>query len=403
MFSEGEIENHDLNGEIAARKSDKQMATFAELLEEYEPASLRQGQYVHGEILQIDHNIILADVDAKRTAVVPRQDLAAIEDDELAQISVGDEVTFYVLRTPKGNEDLLVSLHKGLEHQDWLVAESYLADEEQLELEVTGYNKGGLLVAFGHLRGFVPSSHVPQLQNVREPYVLQTRKAELVGQELLLKVIEVDSKRRRLVLSAKKAQKEQRLQRLRELKLQVGATITGCITNLVGFGAFVDLGGIEGLIHVSEIAWEKVEDPAEYLTLGEDVEVEIMSVDVDRERVSLSRKELLPSSWELFEQRHSIGDLVEGVITSVADFGAFALVDNDIEGLIHISEMHGAQDFAPQDLLSSGDEVLLHILNIQTDRHRLALSQRRVSNDEEIEWMQRRRLSDQIAFNDEEE
>jgi small subunit ribosomal protein S1 len=404
MFTKDKSDDPNQNGKTAPDYGVLEDGSFADLLDQYEPETLHRGQYVTGKILQKSQNIILADVDAKRTAVVPPQDMMEIDEDELTQLSVGDEVVLYVMSTPKGDDDLLVSLNKGLERQDWLMAEAHLANEEPLDLEVVGHNKGGLLVAFGHLRGFVPASHVPHLQNARDPYTLQTRKAELVGEELLLKVIDVDHKRRRLVLSAKKAQKEQRQQRLRELKLREGETVSGRITNLVGFGAFVDLGGIEGLIHISEVAWQKVEDPADYLNLGEDVEVEIMSVDVDRERVSLSRKELIPSPWELFEQRHNIDDLVEGVITSVADFGAFALVDDDIEGLIHISEMHGAQDFAPQDLLSPGNSVLLRILNIQPGRQRLALSQRRVTRDEEVQWIwQRQRESTALANVDEEE
>ena len=375
------------NGKSTPNYGSLEEPSFADLLEEYQPELMHRGQYVTGTILQKNQNIILADVDAKRTAIVPPQDVMQIDEDEFEQLSIGDEVVLYVLSTPKGDDDLLVSLNKGLEQQDWMRAETHMENEEPLELEIIGFNKGGLLASFGHLRGFVPASHVPQLQNIQGPYELQTKKAALVGEELLLNVIEVDSKRRRLILSAKKAQKEIRQQRLEELQLKEGRTITGTITNLVDFGAFIDLNGVEGLIHISEIAWEKVEDPAEYLMPGDEVEVEIMAVDVDRVRVSLSRKALMPSPWELFEQHHNLDDLVEGVVTSVADFGAFVLVDDGIEGLIHISEMHGSQDFTPHDLLSPGDTVLARILNIQPDKERLSLSQRRVSKDEEIQWI----------------
>jgi small subunit ribosomal protein S1 len=289
-----------------------------------------------------------------------------------------------------GDEDLLVSLNKGLEHQDWVDAKEYLADEELLELEVIGHNKGGLMVAFGHLRGFVPISHVPQLQNIHNQQTLASRKAKLVGKALPLKVIEVDRKRRRLVLSAKRAQKEVRKQRLLELKQKEGETITGRITNLVKFGAFVALDGVEGLIHISEIAWHKVDKPAEILTPSEEIDVLIQSVDVEKERVSLSRKALLPSPWKLFEETHTAGDLVEGVVTNVMDFGAFVLVADGIEGLIHISEMRGTQNLAPHDVLFPGDTVLVRILKIEPERQRLALSQRRISHHEESEWIWQR-------------
>jgi small subunit ribosomal protein S1 len=385
MPTKEKLENHN------------QSASFARLLDEYDPAPLRRGQYVKGEILQIDQNVILADVDAKRTAVVPPQDIALIEEDDLGQLAVGDEVTLYVLQTPQGSEDLLVSLNKGLEQQDWANAKAYLDNEELLKCEVIGHNKGGLVVAFSHLRGFVPASHIPQLQHIHNQHTLLSQKAKLVGEELLLKVIEVDRQRRRLVLSAKKAQKERRQQRLLELKLKQGKTTTGRVTNLVKFGAFVDLDGVEGLIHISEIAWQKVEKPAEFLTPGEEVEVLIQSVDVERERVSLSRKALLPSPWELFAQTHAAGDLVEGVVTNVVDFGSFALVADGIEGLIHVSEMLGTQDAAPQEVLVPGDTVLVRILKIQPEQQRLALSQRRVGQNEEMEWIWQRQTGDEEA------
>jgi small subunit ribosomal protein S1 len=243
---------------------------------------------------------------------------------------------------------------------------------------------------------------VPQLQHVHDQRQLASQKAKLVGEELPLKVIEVDRRRQRLVLSAKKAQKEHRQERLLVLKEQEGETITGRITNLVKFGAFVDLGGIEGLIHISEIAWQKVDDPAEFLTPGEEIDVLIRTVDIERERVSLSRKALLPGPWELFTQNYAVGALVEGVVTNVADFGAFVLVAEGIEGLVHISEMRGTQDFAPQDVLFPGDTVLGRILKIQPERQRLALSQRRVSQTEEMEWVWERQQA-ALRLEDEEE
>ncbi|MEJ2747087.1 MAG: S1 RNA-binding domain-containing protein [Anaerolineae bacterium] len=394
------VQNQD--GQTHLNNDNKQDVSFAQLLKKYEPEPLHRGQYVQGEILQINEKTILADVDAKRTAVIPPQDIEKIEEEELGQLSVGDEVTLYVLRTPVGGEDLLVSLDKGRKQQDWSDAKACLADEKLLELEVIGHNKGGLMVMFGHLHGFVPTSHVPQLQHVYDKRQLASQKAKLVGTELPLKVIEVDRQNRRLVLSAKKAQKELRRQRLLELKLMEGQTITGRVTGLVKFGAFVDLDGIEGLIHISEIAWQKVEKPAEFLALGEEVDVLIKSVNVQQERISLSRKALLPSPWEQFAETHAPGDLVEAVVTNVVDFGAFALVANGIEGLIHISEMHGTRHAAPQEVLFAGDTILVRILKIQPQQERLALSQRRVSRNEEMEWTWQRQ-SAAALLNDEEE
>jgi small subunit ribosomal protein S1 len=401
MITEDKLIKANQEEQTAPQVDKKEENSFADLLEDYDVEPLIKGQFVEGEILQIEDNVILADVDAKRTAVIPPQDLEKIEDGILEQLAVGDEVTLYVLRTPIGEEDLLVSLNKGLEQQDWADAQDYLADEELLELEVIGYNKGGLIVAFGNLHGFVPRSHVPQLQHVHNKTQLASKKAKLVGEQLPLKVIEVNRNQRRLILSAKKAQGELRRNRLEELKLQEGETIRGRITNLVKFGAFVDLGGVEGLVHISEIAWENVEDPADYLAPGEAIEVMVQSVDIEEERVSLSRKALQPSPWDLFDESHAVGDLLEGVVMNVTDFGAFVLVADGIEGLVHVSEMRGTRNAAPQDVLFPGDTILVRILNIQPERQRLALSQRQISRDEEMAWIwQQEQLS---AKADEEE
>ena len=398
MLTENRITDRNQNGHIIKEDSSNRKA-FAELLDEYAPEPLHRGQFVDGEIIQIDHNVILADVDAKRTAVVPPQDLAEIEEVFLDQLSVGDEVTLYVIRTPRGNDDLLVSLNKGLERKDWQRARTYLENEESLELEITGYNKGGLMVDFGHLDGFVPASHVPQLKNTYDKQAIISRKAGLVGQEMPFQVIEVDRRRERLILSAKKARKEIRQQRLRELQSMEGTVISGRVSNLVSFGAFVDLDGVEGLIHISEISWGKTERAADILSKGDEVEVLIQSVDVDRERVSLSRKSLLPSPWDSYSQKHVPGDLVEGVVTGVADFGAFVRVAEGIEGLVHISEMRGAQDFAAKDLLYPGDTILVRILKIEPEQQRLSLSQRRVRSHEEMDWIQTRQPSETEPLN----
>lgn len=403
MLTKIKPHDHDLSEPSLSGNNNQQEPSFEELLNDYTPEPLRRGQFVQGEILQIKDNVILADVDAKRTAIVPPQDLAQIEEALLQQLAVGDEVMLYVISTPSGDDDLLVSLNKGLEQQDWLAASEYLESEELLELEVIGHNKGGLMVAFGQLRGFVPASHVPQLRFLHNADRMISEKAKMVGQELPLKVIDVNPQRRRLVLSARKAQKELRRERLVELKAIEGDTITGRISNLVKFGAFVDLEGIEGLIHISEIAWHKVENPGDILRRGEMVEVMIQSVDIERERVSLSRRALLPSPWQLFAQTHEIGQLAEGVVASVVDFGAFVLIEDGIEGLLHVSEMRGTKDFAPQDVLVPGDLVLVRIVDIQPDLQRLALSQKRVGQTEEMEWTFRKEQQQLEAHRDEEE
>jgi small subunit ribosomal protein S1 len=375
---------------------------FVKMLEKHGPMPVRRGQIIEGEIISLEENLAIIDIGAKRDAIVPPEEMEAVDESFLDQLNEGDNVYVYVTRTPIGDEELLVSLDKGLREQDWARAARCLENQESLEMKIVGKNKGGLLVEFGRLQGFIPTSHVPQLQRLRNQGALAGQKAKLIGEELLLNVIEVDRQHHRLVLSAKTAQEERRAQRLLELKRTEGETITGIITSLVDFGAFVDLDGVEGLLHISEIAWQKVERPDEYLNQGEELDVLIKSVDVENERVSLSRKALQTSPWELFAQTHADGDLVEGVVVDVVDYGAFVRISEGIDGLLHVSEMDGTRDFAPQDLLFPDDIILVRILNIQPERQRLALSQRRVSQDEELGWDWHRQQSSAMLADEEE-
>jgi small subunit ribosomal protein S1 len=236
--------------------------TFADLLAEYEPTPLERGQYVTGEVLEVGQYAILADVDAKRTAVVPPQDIANVPEEVLETISIGDEVLFYVTHTPIGDEDLLVSLQKGLQYQDWIAAEKFLENKEMLRLPVIGHNKGGILVEFGHLRGFIPNSHLPELQHIYDKKRLAAEKTNLIGRELPLKILEANPEKKRLVFSAKEARREARRERLQELQGLLGETITGTVTNLVKFGAFIDLNRVEGLVHIPRSPGSKSTDPA---------------------------------------------------------------------------------------------------------------------------------------------
>ena len=375
---------------------------FVKMLEKHGPLPVRRGQTIEGQIITLEENLAIIDVGAKRDAIVPPEEMEEVDESFLDQLNEGDNVYVYVTRTPIGDEELLVSLEKGLREQDWARAARCLENQESLEMKIVGKNKGGLLVEFGRLQGFIPTSHVPQLQRVRNRGPLAGQKEKLIGEKLLLNVIEVDRQHHRLVLSAKTAQEERRKQRLLELKREEGETITGIISSLVDFGAFVDLDGVEGLLHISEIAWQKVKGPDEYLNPGDEVDVLIKSVDVERERVSLSRKALLPSPWELFAQTHADGDLVEGVVIDVVDFGAFVRITDGIDGLLHVSEMDGTRDFTPQDLLFPDDTILVRILSIQPEKQRLALSQRRVSQDEELGWIWQQQQASAMPADEEE-
>lgn len=385
MVSDYEQIEKIIKGFQLQREDNNGVKQFEKMLETHEPKPLRRGQIVEGEIIKLEENLAIIDVGAKRDAIVPPEEMEGVNQSFLETLDEGDIVYVYVTRTPVGDEELFVSLEKGLREKDWERAAEYLENQEILELKVVGTNKGGLLVEFGRLQGFVPNSHVPTLANIYDRQERMKKKSNMIDTTVSVKVLEIDRQRKRLVLSAKAAWDELLAARLAEL--EEGQVAPGRVVHLVDYGAFVDLGGVTGLLHISELAWHHVVNPADVLDLGQEIEVVISEVDPERERVSLSRKALLPNPWEQFAQRYEIGDLVEGEVTALVDFGAFVLLPFDIEGLVHVSEMSLPASGTPEEVLQPGDRLLVRITSIEPDEERVGLSMRRVSAKEEIDWL----------------
>jgi small subunit ribosomal protein S1 len=381
--------------EDIASDSEEWQILFKELLDDYDYEDPVKGQIIPGEVIQVDEDSILVDIGAKRDAIVPRKDLDRLDDEMLDSIKQGDQVPVYVMRTGNVGGDLLVSINRGLEQEDWERADKMLESGEAVELEIIGQNKGGVVVRYGRLRGFVPNSHIPDLRRDTDRDEMRSQKDELIGETLVVKVIEVNQPRRRLVLSSRAARQERRLHRLKELA--EGTMVIGKVVNLVDFGAFVDLGGVDGLIHISELDWSRVDHPSEVLELGQDVEVKITNVDVDRERISLSRKHLLDNPWDSMTDKYAAGDLVEGEITNVRDFGAFVMLPEGIEGLIHVSEIGIVGPGSPLDVVHPGDTVIARVLDIEPDRERISLSLSRVTKDEQLAYLERQEQANSEA------
>lgn len=357
---------------------------FRKLLGAFEPLRPKRGTIVTGEVLRIDEDAILLDIGAQQDAIVPRKELDNFSEDDLAQIQMGDRLPVYIVKTARWGGDLVVSIERGMAQQDWDRAEEYLSNGESIELEVIGDNRGGVLVRFGQLRGFVPNSHLSRIRGRTQSHKAEYKRS-LIGSNLLLKVIEVKPRHRRLILSAHEARKDQRMRRLREL--QVGQALEGHVVNLVEFGAFVDLDGIDGLLHISEIGYRTdLEDPSGALEIGQLIEVMIKDIDVERERVSLTRKSLLASPWDSAASNYKVGTLVEGIVTSVVDFGAFVRLADGIEGLIHKSEMGIVSLDGPSAAVHEGDRVLVRILSIDAGEQRMSLSLRDVTYEDEQAW-----------------
>jgi len=247
-----------------------------------------------------------------------------------------------------------------------------------LELPVVGCNRGGALVGWNGLRGFVPASHLVGLSPTVDERKRYDELRHLVGTQLRLKIIELDAEQRRLVLSERASRLDEGLRQGLLDKLSPGDIRQGRVANLCSFGAFVDLGGLEGLVHVSELSWGRVDHPSDVLEVSQPVEVYILNVDRERERVGLSIKRLQPDPWQSAEERYQAGQIVESVITHVVDFGAFARVEEGLEGLIHVSELAEGNFLHPRNVVQEGDVVTARILNIDSRRRRMGLSLRRV-------------------------
>lgn len=399
MLLEQEMMSEMPESELAETRREASKRHFESMLATHEPERLRRGQIIQGEILMIDENLAIIDVGAKWDAIVPPQEMVETDAAFLEELNAGDQVHVYVTQTPTGDRELLVSLEKGLKELDWQRAKEALANEELLDLTVSRYNRGGLLVKFGRLEGFVPNSLLPSLKRIRDEKELIQRKTDLVGSNLPLKVIEIDQQRSRLVLSARSATRERRREQLEQM--EVSQVLTGRVAHLVNFGAFVEIGSVTGLVHISELAWQHVDHPADLLSPGDEIMVQVKSIDVERERLSLSRKALLPSPWHQFAQRYQAGDLIEGEITAIVDFGAFVRLALGIEGLVHISEID-LPDLTPiEAILEPGEQVLVRVISIEPDQERLGLSLRRVTRDEQIAFMLARQESQPVLEEEE--
>ena len=269
--------------------------------------------------------------------------------------------------------------------RDWQLAQASFENDETLYLQVTGYNRGGLLVQLNELRGFIPASQLVNSPNHLEHEERTAELASRVGNNLSLKIIEMEKDRNRLILSERAAVSKEELTAQLLTELCEGDIRRGRVTNLCSFGAFVDLGGAEGLIHISEMSWGRVAHPSDVLRSGDDVEVYVINVNREEKKIGLSLKRLQPDPWTMVEERYQVGQLVEGTITNVVSFGAFARVEEGLEGLIHISELAEGNFLHPRNVVKEGDVVTARVLNIDSANHRLGLSLRQAWEEQRQE------------------
>ena len=383
-----------LGRNASPKKEQFLLEELQDLLDQHDYDVPEVGDIRAGIVVSIGSQGIIVDLGLKRDGLVPSSDLAKLEPEERDELKIDDEVFVYILNTDKP-DTLTVSIHLARLNQDWIRAEELLESSEIVEAEVIGYNKGGAIVPFGRLRGFIPISHLTELSPGMSDRKRQQRLAKLRGATLPLKVIEVNRRRRRLVLSQREAQREWDAKQREVLlaELAEGDRRVGTVSGLRDFGAFVNLGGADGLIHISELAWHRVDHPREVLKVGDEVEVYVLKVDKEAQRISLSRKKLLANPWDSVEERYKQNQLVEGTITRLVDYGAFAEIEPGVEGLLHVSQLsRGANIENPAEVVQEGETHLLRIVSIDQRRQRIGLSLKAVTAMEQIEWMAQREI-----------
>ena len=326
------------------------------------------GDIVEGTIVKVDRDEVLLDIGYKTEGVIPSRELSIKHDvDPSEVVSVGDKVEALVLQKEDKEGRLILSKKRAQYERAWGTIEKIKEEDGIVTGSVIEVVKGGLIIDIG-LRGFLPASLV-EMRRVRDlqPYV---------GKQLEAKIIELDKNRNNVVLS-RRAWLEQTQSEVRQnflTQLQPGQIRPGVVSSIVNFGAFVDLGGVDGLVHVSELSWKHIDHPSEVVEVGQEVTVEVLDVDMDRERVSLSLKATQEDPWQQFARTHQMGQIVPGKVTKLVPFGAFVRVDEGIEGLVHISELAERHVEIPEQVVQVNDDVMVKIIDIDLERRRISLS-----------------------------
>jgi small subunit ribosomal protein S1 len=378
MFEENDQEGQNNN-------NPEEMGEFNEmaaLLEQsVSPINIKRGDVVEGVIVRIDQDEILVDIGLKSEGVLSTKELPASGYGSFSELHIDDKVLVYVIQPETQEGHALLSLKRANAERQWRIAEEQYKNGELLKARVIDYNKGGLIVDVAGIRGFVPISQILNLKREEvasggENQETAAKLQSMKDKELQLKIIEINRARNRLILSERLAVQEWRQRRREELldELKPGEVRQGVVSNLANFGAFVDLGGADGLVHISQLAWSRVNHPSEVLHVGQNVEMQVLSVDKDKKKIALSIKRAEVDPWTTVEQRYTPGQVVTGVITKIAPFGAFARIEDGIEGLIHLSELTPGMD--PKQTLHEGVPLQLRILRIDAERRRLGLSLR---------------------------
>lgn len=352
------------------------MGALLEQYEESQHTQLRRGELVDGTVVLVDRDEILVDIGGKMEAVIATGETQ----NERGELSLqrGDLVSAVVIVPENSDGRPVISINRARAEIGWRDLQTKKDAEEVVSGEVVDHNKGGLIVSVDGVRGFVPLSQIVELRRGGTEEDVEDKLRSMRGQMLYLKVIEMNRRRNRLILSERAAAQERRTQQKDRLlaELQAGEVRHGRVSSLTDFGAFVDLGGADGLIHLSELSWGQIQHPSQVLRVGQEVDVRVVTVDRENKKIGLSLKQVEENPWTRIEAKYRVGDTVPAKITKLAQFGAFAELEPGVEGLVHISELSDERITHPKQVVREGEDVQLRIIKIDPPRHRLGLSLR---------------------------
>jgi small subunit ribosomal protein S1 len=366
-------------------RSDAEATAFATSLEDYlnqeeaQNKPLSHGDIIDGVVVRVDPDEVLVDVGSKSEGVISSRELGTRGEPGFTELQAGDRIKVFVLQPENEDGNVVLSLRRARAESTWVKAQEKQASAEVVDAEVREQNKGGLIVTVMGLRGFLPTSQVSR----SFASALQT----LVGQRIPVKVLEVNRKRNRLIVSQKAAVDEDRARQRSELfgRLKVGDDVRGRVSGLTSYGAFVSLGAADGLIHISELSWDRVGNVADLLQVGQEVTVRVIKLDPETSRISLSLRQLGQDPWDQIERAYPAGSVVEGEVTKIKKYGAFLQIGDGVEGLLHISEMAWEHVERPEDIVQVGQRLRVRVLQADRSRRRISLSLKQVAERPEFE------------------
>ena len=366
---------------------DDSQLDMQQLLDEMEFKSLRRGEIVEGMVMRADSEGIYLDIGQKEDGFIPPNEMRTLDSGQLEEINEGDSLIAFVIR-PDSQDGPILSVDKARGEEGWRDIQKYMEADEAVEGKIIGFNRGGCILEVANVQGFVPMSQLVTIShdNFKQPVDDQSEagdstsedseESEFIGSSLTVKVLEVNRSRNRAIFSERSAMREQREAQKAALieELHEGEIRKGRVTGISNFGAFVDLGGADGLIHISELSWGMVNSPEEIVTVGQELDVYVLRVDRDTMKIALSLRRMQPEPWDTIYDRYQVGDVVTATVTKLADFGAFARLEDSIEGLIHVTELTNAVVTHPREVVAEGDAIKVKILRIEMERKRLGLS-----------------------------